>query len=235
MCHLWAKRTMACGHVQEGRKFQACETFNAVAICYEIYVHGANEAGPYCLGDPDCLDCNLYVTSLDAMDDLYHQAVATVTDDQHHAGIENARVYILSLDYLDWTDTFLVHQNLMKQYIDDGSVMDVEAAIRQLGYSEPSMPNPFQHGDRVIMTQEEKERLEVGENWDELSISSSDSDMDENSQDNNKLPSDSAKDNEKDAADGCESPDDYGFWEEMEIANDTESVLDRLEEEMDLW
>ncbi|KAI1458212.1 hypothetical protein F4805DRAFT_457125 [Annulohypoxylon moriforme] len=209
MCHLWKKKTMACGHGQVDWRIERCEKYNPKAdqaFACGISIH-VDEARPYTPGDIDCDECILQLASQEAMQNQWTFAIATAMDQHNHIAVQNARGYLLSLDHIKWRDTFTIHSSLIQQYIKDGSVMDVDAALGEKGYSTPSMPHPSQPIAGVVMTEEEQATVEAEkEDWKVLEISE---------EDNN---------------------DEYDFWEAMDFDNDSNSVLHRIEEEdMDEW
>ncbi|KAI0888078.1 uncharacterized protein GGS22DRAFT_197943 [Annulohypoxylon maeteangense] len=216
MCHLWKRKTMACGHTQAQWKLERCQYFNSAMPAFScgLFLHGDRDARPYQDGDIDCFD----------FEDQWQYAVATVVDSRNHAAIQNARYYLKTLNHLRWPDAFKVHSSLIEQYMYDGSVMDVDAALATLGYPTPSMPHPPQPLGDVVMTQEEKAGAEIEEEWEELDMSDSDAE-----------PFFEAEDGLEKEDEGWESSDEDDFWDAMEISNDVDSVLDRIEEEMDPW
>ncbi|KAI0138980.1 hypothetical protein F4776DRAFT_45317 [Hypoxylon sp. NC0597] len=160
MCNQWALKMKACGHAEQDLEILPCPNpLAAWPIPCPVCYHSVEEIRPLTPGDSNCKECRERAYRL-ALDNTWLRATGNPTNLTTYTAFRAARAYLLGL----FTESFITaeHANALQQklvfkYVDDDTVMDVPAALRELGYD---VPRP-----RVRLNFKREENREAGRHW----------------------------------------------------------------------
>ncbi|KAI0138958.1 hypothetical protein F4776DRAFT_44280 [Hypoxylon sp. NC0597] len=137
MCHQWELKTMYCGHFEADYRRVPCEAWDpAYPNDCQIWYHPSPEFRPYTPGDGECREC---LAARQAMAEKWFHATGIFLDDAMHDAFVNARAYLFSLDFVSLAHLDDVQDEMIMAYIFEDRVLDVDAALRVLGYHIPEV------------------------------------------------------------------------------------------------
>ncbi|KAI1099974.1 hypothetical protein F4804DRAFT_349008 [Jackrogersella minutella] len=139
MCHVWELKMMACGHTEQDLDFLNCENYWEIFPSCTVHFHDNREIRPYTPGDGVCQGCvgRQENAGFQAIAEQWLRATGNSSDDGASLAFRAARSYLLSYEHVNWQDIQIIQGRLVLQYMYDGSVIDIDDALRGRGYDIP--------------------------------------------------------------------------------------------------
>ncbi|OTA89265.1 hypothetical protein M434DRAFT_110741 [Hypoxylon sp. CO27-5] len=136
MCNQWEFKIMACGHTKVDLERVPCQAWDPSRPneC-QIWYHPSPQVRSYTPGDGECRECSIRK----AMAEQWLRAIGSLRGNDTHVAFVGARDYLFSLNFVQLRHIQEVQYELVMAYMDDGSVLDVDAVLRALGYDIPEV------------------------------------------------------------------------------------------------
>ncbi|KAI1141740.1 hypothetical protein F5Y05DRAFT_410298 [Hypoxylon sp. FL0543] len=177
MCHRWLFKLMACGHPELDLHIIRCALVDAAwpLRCRGIWYSDAHQIRPYTPGDGACTTCRERADR-QAVADQWVRATGGMVNHAAAFAFRKARTHLMSLDFVKVEHLRRVQDALVKGYVDEGKVMDVDAALMAFGYDiphpAPAEPNNWggenNHGEQAQAGRADSPTVNLGSKLDEL-------------------------------------------------------------------